>query len=326
MAPGHGRGGVTETCFLPHANGQHLDHWQEVMPGEAPDRARFPYLALLNPAFLPEGLRLLWRGTRLVGFGYAIADQVSPEEPESRRGWLAGIGVAADEQRSGHGTRLLNASLRFLADSGCTVAELGGNGERYLLPGCDPVAYPAFHRLVQKCGFGSAGSTEGMECDLAAMRPAARLDSSQPYRYQHPPDGDIPEVLRLVAGFSHSWAELVRSYLARTTDPDSLWVASGPDGVLGFAGFDLFPGCPGRFGPTGVVPAARGQGVGGRLLGLSLASMAQRGHRSAWFLWGPEGPAGLRMYASAGFRVNRRFEFFRRELQAPQTGTTSKER
>jgi GNAT superfamily N-acetyltransferase len=158
------------------------------------------------------------------------------------------------------------------------------------------------------------------------MRTAGRLDSSQPYRYQHPPDGDIPELLRLVAGFSHSWAELVRSYLARTTDPDSLWVAYGPDGVLGFAGFDLFPGCPGRFGPTGVVPAARGQGVGGRLLGLSLASMAQRGHRSAWFLWGPEGPAGLRMYASAGFRVNRRFEFFRRELQAPQTGTTSKER
>jgi len=50
------------------------------------------------------------------------------------------------------------------------------------------------------------------------------------------------------------------------------------------------------------------------LLRLSLASMAGRGHRSAWFLWGPEGAAGRRMYESAGFRVSREFEFFSRDL------------
>jgi GNAT superfamily N-acetyltransferase len=317
---------VTETCFQSHALGQLLDLWQEVMPGDAPNRARFRDLALLNPAFAPEGLRLLWRDSRLVGFGYAIADQASCEELRSRRGWVAGIGVASDERRSGHGTRLLDSCLSFLAASGCAVAELGGNGERYLLPGCDAVAYPAFHRLVRKRGFRSAGSTEAMECDLAAIRPVATPDGLQPYRYQHPADGDIPELLRLLSVLSHSWADLVRSYLARTPDPDSLWAAYGPDGMVGFAGFDLFPGCPGRFGPMGVLPEVRGQGVGARLLGLSLVSMAQRQHRSAWFLWGPEGPAGPRMYASAGFRVNRRFEFLRRDLQAPETGTTSKER
>jgi ribosomal protein S18 acetylase RimI-like enzyme len=69
----------------------------------------------------------------------------------------------------------------------------------------------------------------------------------------------------------------------------------------------------------GVLPAARGGGVGTRLLRLTLGSMAERGHRRAWFLWGPEGEAGRRMYAAAGFRVSREFEFFSCELQPPRT-------
>jgi GNAT superfamily N-acetyltransferase len=124
----------------------------------------------------------------------------------------------------------------------------------------------------------------------------------------------VPELLRVAAEFGPGWRGLIRSHLARTGDTGNLWVACSGDGsICGFAGFELFPGCPGRFGPMGVLPAARGSGVGGRLLRLSLSSMAQRGRRSAWFLWGPESESGRRMYASAGFSVNRRFEFFRRD-------------
>ena len=313
---------VTETQFQPSALGQLFDLWYQVMPGDAPDQARFRDLALLNPAFAPEGLIMLWRGSRLIGFGLAIAERGHPGPGMSRQGWLVAMGVVPGEQGAGHGSRLLESCLRFLAASGCAVAELGGNGERYLLPGCDPVAYPAFRRLVQRRGFRPAGGTEAMECDLQTIRPAGVPARSHAYDYRHPADGDIPELLRVISELSQSWPVLVRGYLARTLKADSLWVAYSFDRIVGFAGFDLFPGCPGRFGPMGVVPEVRGQGVGARLLGLSLASMAQRGHRSAWFLWGPEGPAGPRMYASAGFRVNRRFECFRRDLQALTTGRT----
>jgi GNAT superfamily N-acetyltransferase len=332
MAPGsRAADPVMETGFQPPAAGQLLDLWHQVMPGDAPDQARFRDLALLNPAFAPEGLIMLWRGPRLIGFGLAIADPACPDPAcpgaaVPRRGWLVAMGVVPDEQGAGHGTRLLESCLRFLADCGCAVAELGGNGERYLLPGCDPVAYPAFHRLVQGRGFRPAGGTDAMECDLREIRPARAPADSHPYDYRHPADADIPELLRVISALSPSWAALVRGYLARTLDADSLWVAYGFDRIAGFAGFDLFPGCPGRFGPMGVLPEVRGQGVGARLLGLSLASMAHRGHRSAWFLWGPEGSAGPRMYASAGFRVNRRFECFKRDLQAPAVGRTTKER
>ena len=296
---------VTETPFQPRALGDLLELWGRVMPQDAPGLARFRDLALLDPAFRPEGLIMLWRDGRLIGFGYAVASR-------SHRGWLIALGVAPEERGRGHGTRLLRSCLGFLAMAGCSVVELGGNGERYLLPGVDPVAYPALRRLLEHDGFRRTGSTKAMACDLVAdQSPVARGGR---YEYRYPDDGDIPELLRVVAQISQSWSQLFREYLARTERAAHIWIAAGDNGIAGFAGSDIFPGCPGRFGPMGVLPAARGQGVGGRLLRLSLESMAGRGHRRAWFLWGPDSEPGSRMYGSAGFRVIREFEFFSRSL------------
>jgi len=313
---------VTQTPFQPRALGELLNLWQLVMPQDAPSPARLRDIALLDPAFSPAGLTMLWRGTRLIGFGYAVAEQVPPP----RRGWIVALGVAPAERRAGHGARLLESGLSYLAAAGCSVAHLGGNGERYLLPGADPVAYPEFCKLIEACGFGRTGSTEAMTCDLDGVRSAADPPADARYEYRQPGDGDIPELLRVVEGFSHGWAGLVRSHLSRADGTANLWVADGGDRIVGFAAFDLFAGCPGRFGPMGVIPAVRGGGVGARLLRLSLGSMAERGHCSAWFLWGPEGASGRRMYASAGFRVSRQFEFFSCDLHAPGTGGPSTER
>jgi mycothiol synthase len=315
--------GVTETSFEPRAVGQLLKLWQRVMPREAPDEARFRDVVLLDPAFRPDGLVMLWRASRLIGFGYAVASGTNPAG--SRRGWLVGLGVAPDERGKGHGRRLLESCVRFLGAAGCSVAELGGNGERYLLPGADPVAYPAFRKLIQSRGFQFTGYTEAMECDIRGRRTDQHPVTGGRYEYRHPDDGDIPELLRVAAGFSDGWAGLVRSYLARDGESANIWAAYGPDGIVGFAGFDLFPGCPGRFGPIGVIPAARGHGAGAGLLGLALGSIAERGHRSAWFLWAPAGAAGRRMYASAGFRVSRKFEFFSRELLAAKAALAQAE-
>ena len=214
------------------------------------------------------------------------------------------------------------ACLHYLRAAGCTVADLGGNGERYLLPGADAAAYPAFRGLIEAAGFRAAGSTQAMHCDLTGLTglpPEPAASGGELYRYRHPGDGDLPELLAVAGSFSAGWAGLIRSYLGRTERAENLWIARGPDGIAGFAGSDLFPGCPGRFGPMGVVPAARGHGAGSRLLRLSLASMAGRGRQSAWFLWGPEGESGRRMYASAGFQASRQFDFFRLDLHEPRT-------
>jgi GNAT superfamily N-acetyltransferase len=310
---------VTQTRFRPDAVGQLLQLWHEVMPGDAPSAARFRDLALLNPAFRPDGLIMLWRGEHLIGFGYAIAGEPAGTAPGGPHGWLAGLGVAAAERGRGHGSRLLQSCLQYLRGAGCAVADLGGNGERYLLPGADAAAYPEFRGLIEAAGFRAAGSTQAMHCDLTGLPPEPAASRRGRYRYRHPGDGDLPELLTVAGGFSAGWAGLIRSYLGRTEHAENLWIARGPDGIAGFAGSDLFPGCPGRFGPMGVVPAARGHGAGSRLLRLSLASMAGRGRQSAWFLWGPEGESGRRMYASAGFQVSRQFDFFRLDLHEPRT-------
>ncbi len=310
---------VVQTRFEPSAVGELLQLWQRVMPRDAPGSERFRDLALLDPQFRPEGLTMLFRAGRLIGFSYAVAAAGASGAPE---GWLAGLGVAPEERRAGHGTRLLESSLRFLAEAGCRGVRLGGNGERYLLPGADPAEYPQFHAFIQAAGFALTGSTEAMACDLRGRAPAAGSAAGSaagpaadgPYVYRQPSDGDYPELLRMAAAFSPGWSGLVRSHLACAGSPPRLWIACAPDGIVGFAGYDLFPGCSGRFGPTGVLPAARGQGVGGRLLRLTLASMASSGLQSAWFLWGPDGVPGRRMYESAGFRVNRRFDFFSSDL------------
>jgi GNAT superfamily N-acetyltransferase len=313
---------VTLTPFRPDALAQLLRLWQQLMPRDAPNGERFRDIALLDPQFKPEGLAMLFRGGRLIGFSYAVA--AKPPGGARPLGWIAGLGVAPGERRAGYGTWLLESSLRFLATAGCSDARLGGNGERYLLPGADPVEYPEFHRFIQAAGFRATGSTEAMACGLRGIPPlgVAGSHSGDPYAYRHPDDGDIPELLRVAAEFGPGWAGLVRSHLARGSSASHLWIACGPEGIAGFAGSDLFPGCVGRFGPMGVLPEARGGGIGGRLLRLSLASMAARGRESAWFLWGPEDPSGRRMYESAGFHVNRRFEFFARDL-TPYHGTRS---
>jgi mycothiol synthase len=321
----HEADAVTTTPFRARALGQLLDLWHQVMPQDAPDAARFRDIALLDPAFAPEGLLLRWRGPRLIGFACAVAGRQDSPAREPRPGWLIALGVAPGERGAGHGAALLESSRRFLAAAGCSVAQLGGNGERYLLPGSDPVAYPGFGRLLRRNGFRPAGSTVAMDCDLAVL-PAGDPSAGMRYEYRQPGDGDIPELLTVIAGLSGGWAGLVRSHLGRAGGSPNLWAAYGPEGIAGFAGFDLFPGCPGRFGPMGVLPAARGHGAGARLLRQSLGSMAERGHRRAWFLWGPEGAAGQRMYASAGFRVSRQFEFFRSDLRAPQAERPTTER
>jgi GNAT superfamily N-acetyltransferase len=165
-----------------------------------------------------------------------------------------------------------------------------------------------------------------MHCDLPVRLPASDPAGGPGYQYRQPDDGDIPELLGVISELSAGWAGLVRSHLARDGGLAHLRAAYGPDGIAGFAGFDLFPGCPGRFGPMGVLPSARGHGAGAQLLRHSLDAMTGRGHRSAWFLWGPEGVAGRRMYASAGFRVSREFEFFSSDLHAREADRPTNER
>ncbi|WP_238531784.1 GNAT family N-acetyltransferase [Nitritalea halalkaliphila] len=91
--------------------------------------------------------------------------------------------------------------------------------------------------------------------------------------------------------FSHFWASEVEVAFSR--QPVALWVAQEGQQLLGFACYD----CTAKafFGPTGVLEAARGRGIGKILLVKALESLREQGY--VYGIIGGVGPADY--YAKA---------------------------
>lgn len=85
--------------------------------------------------------------------------------------------------------------------------------------------------------------------------------------------------------FGDAWASEVQSALANR--PVSVFVATGPSGLHGFACYDAT--LRGMFGPIGVVAHQRGHGTGARLLRACLDDMHRVGYGYA--VVGGAGPA-----------------------------------
>lgn len=84
--------------------------------------------------------------------------------------------------------------------------------------------------------------------------------------------------------FSEKWASEVE--VAMTRQPVSCWIATKNQQILGFACYETTN--RGYFGPTGVIEAARGTGLGKALLFKSLESLHAIGY--AYAIIGGVGP------------------------------------
>lgn len=277
--------------------------WARVFPADPVPAERSG--ALLAAAG-PDALTLGWEGAELAGFVLAQAER-PPSGPA--RGWLTAFGVRDGSRRRGIGRALIAAAAGRLRSAGCSTVRTGGPGEAYLVPGVDTAAYPAAARLLAAAGFRPVGTAHGMSCALSApVSPAPPPDG---VRYRAPAPAELPALAAMVAAaLSPSWASVVR-----TAPAELLLVACAGNQPVGFAGSDLYPGCPGRFGPIGVSGGWRGSGIGRGLLDRTLLAMRARGHRRAWFLWAPDSPAGQAMYRSAGFTADRSFQLLELDLR-----------
>jgi len=89
------------------------------------------------------------------------------------------------------------------------------------------------------------------------------------------------------AQFSLPWVS--EAALALSQQPPTLYLALKDNRIFGFACYDT--SAKGFFGPTGVDPAARGQGIGEALLIATLAAMREAGY--AYAVIGDAGPVGF---------------------------------
>lgn len=91
-------------------------------------------------------------------------------------------------------------------------------------------------------------------------------------------------VAEFAAQFSAKWRSEVE--VAMTRQPAACFVATADKRILGFACYDTT--MKGFFGPTGVIEAARSQGIGKALLFRSLEALREEGY--AYAIIGGVGP------------------------------------
>jgi mycothiol synthase len=116
---------------------------------------------------------------------------------------------------------------------------------------------------------------------------------------------DLPELMPFIAAyFGWDWVRFAQEYLLELFGPGSdqicFLVATHHGRIVGYCQQRRE-----RFGPFGVDPALRGNGLGRVLLFHCLADMLAKGFHAAWFLW--TGADAARLYSLAGFKQVRQF-------------------
>lgn len=291
--------------------------WTEAAPADPISYRRFRDLVLLDRNFDPAGLVVATDGTKIVGAAYGVRRLVAHhgDDLEPDTGWIPFFFVRPGARGQGIGGRLVEAVLVWLAGLGVHQVVFSAYTPNYVLPGLDADRYPAGHRLLTAAGFSTRYQCVAMDRSLTDYRMPdtvrQRIDELRRSGWQlGPPSGDDLVDLIDIAGnrFNPDWSRAIREAVVAGLDIERIMIARDPGGrMLGWAMCGAYENVLERFGPFGVIPEARGTGLGEMLLHLTLERMLALGAHSAWFLWtGAESPAG-HLYRKTGFTITRTF-------------------
>lgn len=294
--------------------------WNETLTHDRIDAARFRTQVLLDANFDPAGLLLAEVDDRLAGFVLSIARQVplflQGLEPELA--WITAFGVRPAWQRQGVGRQLFDAVLGRLAGQGRQRVLISPYTPNYFTPGVDADAYPAAMAFLQGSGWQVASTPISMQTDLNGFRIPAEILGLEERLAAHgitvrPVDpADLPALMPFIARhFGWDWFRFAQEHLLQRFGPGSdeicFLVATRGEEIIGYCQQRRE-----RFGPFGVDPAQRGQGIGRLLLFHCLDAMLARGFHCTWFLW--TGRNAARLYELAGFRQVRQFAIMQRNI------------
>lgn len=294
--------------------------WNASMTHDPINAAVLRTRVLLDPNFTPAGLLVAEDGGELVGFVLGLMRQVplflQGLEPE--RGWITAFGVHPDRRRQGIGRTLFAEMMaRFIA-AGRRQVEIAPYTPNYFIPGVDMDAYaPALH-FLESLGWQRASTPIAMRAELTGFQLPAEITeleqklATQGVEIRPVTAADLPVLMPFIADkFGWDWYRFAQEYLLALFGPGAddicFLVAVQGERIVGYCQQRRE-----RFGPFGVDPALRSQGIGQVLLFRCLAEMLAKGFHCAWFLW--TGSNAARLYERAGFHVVRRFAVMRRGL------------
>jgi ribosomal protein S18 acetylase RimI-like enzyme len=311
---------VAVRCYRGTDEAALLALWNEALTHDRIDAVRFRTQVLLDANFDPAGLLLAEVEGRPVGFVLSIARQVPLflQGLEPDLAWITAFGVQPAWQRRGVGQKLFDAALERLARQGRGRVLISPYTPNYFTPGVDVDAYPVAMAFLQNRGWQVTSTPISMQADLNGLRiPAEILEleerlAADGIAVRPVEAADLPALMPFIARhFGWDWFRFAHEHLLERFGPASdgmcFLVAARGEEILGYCQQRRE-----RFGPFGVDPAQRGQGIGRLLLFRCLDAMLARGFHCAWFLW--TGRNVARLYELAGFRQVRQFAIVQRAL------------
>lgn len=243
--------------------------------------------------------------------GRAVGLVVTAPDPAGERGFIKLQATLPEWRGRGVGSELLAAAEAALRQQGYRTVRIAESAPNYLTPGVD-VRYEPALRFYGQRGYQEIGRAQNLSVDLEqfeAARPSSTCVVPLDWKVRRATDADLDSLFALLAAHWPSWRPEVSTSLR--TSPGSVFVASRDNRVLGFAAYDGNNVGSGWFGPMGMSPEMRGQGVGQALLLQTLHDMRTIGYRRAIIPW--VGP--VEFYERAvGARASRQFVRLEKQL------------
>ena len=213
---------------------------------------------------------------RVVGFAFGSVN--------GSRGFLDGWAVTAGARRGGVGSALLGECEAALTRGGASTLQVGGNTWCYAWPGIDP-AYTAALALLERRGYARTDTLLNMDVPLgdwvSGLAPQALRRNGRGVKLRRATAADATALVDFARTFSDPWADEATRAVGR--DRPTAFLALRAGHVVGFACHGAYR--DGWFGPTGVDPSERGNGLGEALLRLCLDDLAAAGTQVAQISW-----------------------------------------
>lgn len=318
-------GQIVTRGYRPGDEPRIVELWNRTLLLDPATAKRFRNLVLLDANFDPEGMRLAFddEAGKLVGCVYAVRRllPMNGTELEPDHGWIPFFFVDPEAERQGIGSRLLDEAEGFLRGHGRKKLFFASYAPNYIVPGIDAAGYPKGAAFLRKNGFIKQYSAVAMDYSLVGYETPAevaalkRQREAEGYVFRTARDEDLTELIRFnLDFFNPDWARAIREGLLQSLTLEQIMVARERGRLVGFCLFGGYEGVRERFGPFGVHPDQRGQGIGKILLHDALRSMRAHALHGAWFLWtGEQSPAG-HLYKQTGFSITRTFDIMVKDL------------
>ena len=293
--------------------------WNRALRRDPISTGRFVAWLFGDPDYWPgadSGFFVATRGDELLGFVRAIIRRWPNDRVglESECGWIPVLAVDPAHQRQSVGRALLEHAVAYLqAQNRRRIWVCGNTGSApgYVFPGVDKDAYAGALAMLALAGFSVdhepvSMSREIVDFDVEKFHVEAWRGGRSIEVAPLTPASAQDFLAFMADAFPGDWNMAARAKLRAGALHEVLIATLG--GVI--VGYCQWEGE--HFGPFGVRPTLRSQGIGAKLFVEAVRRIRAADGRSVWFNWADEGAA--RFYARFGLQPTRRFAILRKEL------------